>query len=172
MNRPIGFLLLFVCLFAGSLAATRTLTILGSKKMTFQFQGGMPLPQESRGVKTEVTGFMTEEGKIIPALGFSYWGTSKVRYVAIDEVSGSEPVHIVEDAEPKLDQKFWKGRGAPRALNRTESAWIFERGDTLVVYRFTVRLDDGKSDVVIYQPAVFPEGTKKILRKLTDEKKG
>lgn len=152
--------------------STKTLTILGGTKIKAEFEHGMPRANESHGVKTEVTGFAIDHKKVVPAMGFSYSGTSKLLYVAVDEVSGPSPVRMVEDLTPKLERNFWKGSGAPRALNKEESRWVFERGDTLVVYRFTIRLEGSNDDVVIYQPAVFAEGTKKMLRQLADGNKG
>jgi hypothetical protein len=90
----------------------------------------------------------------------------------VEDVTGREAVLIVADSSPKLATHRWKGSGEPQEIGQKTTPWIFEKGDTTIVYRFTVQITGVPEPVIIYQPAVFPESAKKMLIMVARAKNG
>jgi hypothetical protein len=65
--------LILVCFVAvPANAATKTLTVLGGTKIKAVYDGNLPKTAESNGVRTDVSGFVLDEGKLVRALGFEF----------------------------------------------------------------------------------------------------
>ncbi len=162
------FLIIPVLLvLASSLAAsTKTLTVLGDKKVKTQWSGGMPKAMRTKGIETNVTGIIISNGKIVPTFGFDITSKKKPVKVRVEDVTGAEAVLLLEDSAPVIEDSHWKGNSAPKEITPDGVPWLFTSGDTLTVFRFTVELAGDSEPVVIYQPSVFKEASKVSLRRI------
>lgn len=66
-----------IVLASAALAATKTLTVSGGNQIKVEYDGKMPRTVESRGIRTDMTGFLLEANKLVPALGFACDGPPK-----------------------------------------------------------------------------------------------
>ena len=135
--RSLPLLIVFLCFAAATtFAKTKTFTILGDQKIEAEVQDGMPLPVEKDGIKVEGAGFMMAEGKLV--WGFNFTSQKPITSVRVEDVSGETPVLLVEDTAPTLKEGLWSGHGRPIVISRKESPWVFTRGTTTKVFRFTI----------------------------------
>lgn len=155
--------LLIVVLFAAStaFAKTKTFTILGDQKIKAEVRGGMPLPAEKEGIKVEGAGFLMTDGKLVWA--FNFTSQKPIMNVRVEDVSEKTAVLLVEDKTPSLKEGMWSGRANPIAINKEESPWVFTRGNTVKVFRFTVLIAGNSAPTVIHQPAVYGTEVKGAL---------
>lgn len=153
-------------------ASTKTLTVLGDQKVKTKWDGNMPKAMSTRGIETNVTGIIISGGKLIPTFGFDCSTKKKLLKVRVEDVTGKEALLMVEDQAPVLEDAHWKGNSAPRDITPEGVPWLYARGDTLTVFRFTVFLDGDVQPVVIYQPSVFTESSKDQLRTIAALLKG
>ena len=158
------YLALILCFITAAHARPKEFTILDGEKIKADVSRGMPLPAEKDGIKIEVAAFMIGDGKLIFTFGFDAKATPSK--VVVEDVTGTTAVVLVEDSAPALKEDYWKGDAAPLPLSKSGVPWIFERGDTTKVFRFTVTLPDRDVPVVLYQPAVYGGATKKQLQKM------
>jgi hypothetical protein len=143
-------------------AATKTFTILGDQKIKAEVQGGMPLPAEKNGIKVIGAGFVMGKGELTWA--FNFTSQKPVTKVSVEDVSEKAAVLLVEDEKPSLKEDMWSGQAGSIAITKADSPWIFTRGDTTKVFRFSITLSGESEPTVIYQPAVYPKDTKKLLQ--------
>ena len=147
-------------------ASTKTLTVLGDKKVKTQWDGKMPKAMSDQGIETNVTGIIISEGKLVPTFGFDITAKKKLLKVQVEDVTGKQAVLMVEDSAPVIEHAHWKGNSSSREITPEGVPWLFTSGDTLTVFRFTVHLEGDTQPVVIYQPSVFRESSKDQLRNL------
>ena len=164
MNPKIKCLVFLFCIATTAFAETKVYTILGDQKVKAKVQDGMPLPAEKSGITIEGAGFALGEGKLVWA--FDFTSKKSLTKVLVEDVSGKNAITLVDDAAPKLDGDHWKGDAAPVSLSKSGCPWLFESGDTTKVFRFTVTLQGTPEPVIIFQPAVYPEETKRQLRQM------
>ena len=164
MNPKMKCLVFLLCIATTAFAKTKEYTILGDQKVKAKVQDGMPLPAEKAGITIEGAGFVFGEGKLVWA--FDFTSKTPLTKVVVEDVSGKSAIVLVDDAAPKLDGDHWKGEAAPVALSKSGCPWLFESGGTTKVFRFTVTLQGTPGPVIIFQPAVYPEETKKQLRQM------
>lgn len=157
-------LVLLLCLATAAHAKPKEFTILGGQKVLAEVAKGMPLPAEKDGIKIEAAAFMIRDGKLIYTFGFDTKTTP--RKVVVEDVSGRSAVVLVEDTAPVVKEDYWLGNAPPLPFSRDGVPWVFERGDTTKVFRFTVALPDREQPVVLYQPAIYASATKKQLQKM------
>lgn len=162
--RATRYLVLLLCLATTVFAKSREFTILGGEKIKAEVERGMPLPAEKDGIKIEVAAFMIGDGKLVFTFGIDTKKTPKK--VVVEDVSGRSPVVLVEDDAPVAQKDYWRGDATPLPLSKSGVPWVFERGDTTKVFRFTVTLPDREQPVVLYQPAIYAAATKKQLQKM------
>jgi hypothetical protein len=124
----------------------------------------MPLPAEDAGIKIEGAGFMIGEGKLTWA--FDFISEFPPRRVVIEDVSGTAPIVLVDDSAPRFAVDHWMFEASPVELSKTGTPWIYEPGDTTKIFRFTIALTGKTKPVVIYQPAVYPQKSKKMLQQM------
>ena len=155
-----------VVLASPLVAATKTLTVLGDRKVKTQWDGSMPKAMRVKGIETNVTGIIISGGKLVPTFGFDITSKKKPINVRVEDVTGKDAVLMVEDSAPVVERAHWKGNSAPRELTPEGVPWLFTGGDTLTVFRFTVLLEGDGDPVVIYQPSVFRESSKVLLRSI------
>jgi len=164
ISKP-RYLVFLLCIVTCAFAGTKEFTILGDQKIKAKVQDGMPLPAEQSGITIEGAGFALGEGKLIWAFDFS--SKKPPTKVVVEDVSGKSAIVLVVDAAPKLDgEHCWSGAATPVALSKSASPWLFEPGDTTKVFRFTITLAGKTEPAVIYQPAIYPEVSKKRLRQM------
>ena len=156
----------WVVLASPLVAATKTLTVLGDKKVKTQWDGSMPKTMRAKGIETNVTGIIISDGKLVPTFGFDITSKKKPISVRVEDVTGTEAVLMVEDFAPVVERAHWKGNSTPREITPEGVPWLFTAGDTLTVFRFTVMLEGDEAPVVIYQPSVFRESSKVQLRSI------
>lgn len=149
-----------------AVASTKTLTVLGGKKVKTQWDGKMPKAMSDQGIETNVTGIIISDGKLVPTFGFDITSKKKLLKVRVEDVTGKEAVLMVEDSSPVVERAHWKGNSTPRDLSPEGVPWLFAGGDALTVFRFTVMLEGDTEAVVIYQPSVFRESSKVQLRNI------
>ena len=158
------YLILLLCLATAALAKPKEFTILGGEKITAEVERGVPLPVAKDGIKIEAAAFMIGDGQLVFTFGFDTKQTP--RKIVVEDVSGTAPVVLVADSAPVVQEDYWRGDAAPLPLSKSGVPWVFERGDTTKVFRFTVTLPDREQPVVLYQPAIYAGATKKQLQKL------
>ncbi|MES2737962.1 MAG: hypothetical protein V4672_16690 [Verrucomicrobiota bacterium] len=151
-------------LAVSAFAETQSFTILDGQKITAEMSGGLPLPAEKEGIKIEVAAFMIQEGKLIYSFGFST--QKEVTKVVVEEVSGSSALPMVTDSAPALSKAYWKGDAKPLPLTQAGVPWVFEEGDTVKVFRFTITTGSDAAPVILHQPAIYGGGVKVQLRQL------
>jgi hypothetical protein len=149
---------------APAIASSKTLTVLGDKKVKTQWDGAMPKAMSDQGIETNVTGIIVSDGKLIPTFGFDVATKKKLVRVQVEDVTGKEAILMVEDMAPVVERAHWKGNSSSRDITQSGVPWLYSSGDTLTVYRFTVYLEGQAQPVVIYQPSVFRDSSKARLR--------
>ena len=122
----------------------------------------MPLPATKDGVTIQVAAFMVEEENLVFTFGFD--SSVKLEKVVVEDVSGTSAVVLVNDPSPTPKSGYWKGDAAPLPLNKTSIPWIWEKGDTTKVFRFTVSVVGRAEPIEIFQPAIYSGRTKKQLQ--------
>lgn len=162
--KTVRCFVLLCCLATAAFAKPKEFTILGGQKITAEVERGMPLPAEKDGIKIEVAAFGIGDGKLVFTFGLDTKKTPK--QIVVEDVSGGSPVVLVADPAPGVEKDYWRGDAAPLPLSKSGVPWVFERGDTTKVFRFTVLLPDRAEPVVLYQPAIYAASTKKQLRKM------
>jgi hypothetical protein len=120
------------------------------------------LPAEKDGVRIEAAAFRTGDD----GLEFCFLFTTRRApvNVLVEDVTGGTPITLVDDPTPVLDKGAWEGIAKTRPITPAGVPWMFEDGDTTMVFRFTVTLPGRKDPTVLYQPAVYSAATKRILR--------
>ena len=163
MNKILLWLSLALTMAAPLAARSKEFTILGREKIKAQVQDGMPLPAEKDGIRIEAAALgMSADGL---QFGFMLTSGQALSSVVVEDVSGASAVVLVQDLAPTLNRKnLWLGRAKTLPLTPAGVPWLFARGDTTMVFRFTVGLAQTKRTVVLYQPAVYSAEAKQLLR--------
>jgi len=164
--KTLRIVALLVALSSPLVAGTKTVTVLGDQKVKTQWDGDMPKAMRAKGIETNVTGIIISYGKLVPTFGFDIAANKKLVQVRVEDVTGKEPIVMVEDFAPAIERAHWKGNGTPREITAEGVPWLFTRGDTLTVFRFTVKLEGDDAPIVIYQPSVFRESSKIRLQNI------
>lgn len=163
MNFPKAIIPLLLALCAAVVAHGKTteLTISGGEKINAEFQRGMPVPAAKSGVRIQAAAFVLGGGSLTYTFGLT--SEKAVKKVVVEDVTGAKAVRLVEDNAPVLADGYWNGDSSPLAISKTTLPWLYERGDTTKVFRFTVTLADKTEPVVLHQPAVYAGGIKDQL---------
>jgi hypothetical protein len=90
-------------------------------------------------------------------------GGNKPASVSVDDVSEAPILAVLRDDAPKLENGHWIGKTAPYSPADQHLEWITTLDNGVRVFRFTVKLTDGRTDV-LRLPIVMPQGTKTIFR--------
>src|SRR5690606_6814237 len=117
-------------------AKTRRLTILGDQTIVADFEGRMPKPVETNDVSIDVAGLVIEETQLKYTFGLDSYDS--LTRVLVEDVSGTSAVVLIDDSAPKQEWTRWKGFSAPLPLSSEGVPWIWEKGDTTKVFRFTM----------------------------------
>ena len=122
----------------------------------------MPVPAKKDGVTIQVAGFALEEQSLVFTFGFE--STVKLEKVVVEDVSGTTAVVLVKDPAPTPKSGYWKGDASPLPLNKTAIPWLWEKGDTTKIFRFTISVVGRAEPIEIFQPAIYSGRTKKQLQ--------
>jgi hypothetical protein len=164
MKTTVRFLIPILLTVAIASAKQKEFTVLGGQKIKAEVENGMPVPAEKNGLKVQAAAFMIGGGNLIFTFGFTT--KNELKKVVVEDVTGATALPLVDDASPTLKKDYWMGNAAPLPLSKSGVPWVFERGDTTRIFRFTVTMDGQAEPVVLYQPAVYPAATKKQLQQM------
>lgn len=131
------------------------------------------LPAENEHYKIEFAGFSASVKKGNPAESELVWGFGLTAKSAIELASvtievvttNGELERVVEDRTPALKGKRWTGRMPPLPMTREAVPWLYEKGNSTFVFKFTIQAKDGSS-AVLYQPSVISSGAKSMYLQL------
>jgi len=168
--KTLIFALALLAVPATSRAATQEFTILGDQKIKAEVKKGVPLPAEKNGVRIEAAAFRTGGDGL--EFGFMLTTRRAPSKIVVEDVSGSHPVLMVEDLAPVLKKDLWLGVAKAMPITAAAVPWLFERGSTSKVFRFTVTLADTKEVLVLLQPAVYSADAKQVITGSQNAKKG
>jgi hypothetical protein len=83
--------------------------------------------------------------------------------IKIEEVSGTAPVLVLEDHQPRLDHTYWTKQSALIPANPQVLPWLYNPEPTLRIFRVTITDVSGHTSV-LYQPANFNHKAKEAIR--------
>jgi hypothetical protein len=83
--------------------------------------------------------------------------------VRVEDVDGTQPVLILQDDAPVLDNTYWTKQSALIPANPRSAPWLYAAQPTLRVFRVLV-VETGGRQSVLYQPANFTKKAKDALR--------
>ena len=156
----LALVLLAAC--ATSSLETRTFKIAGGESVSLPFEYGVARSTENADIKIEVTGFVLDSLKreLTYAFGFTEKQAEALRSVKVEDVTGPEAEVVVLDSAPHLSAKgYWKGNSTSHKKEDPAVAWVYDSGDTVKVFRFTVMTAAGRQ-IVMYQGSVWSARTK------------
>jgi hypothetical protein len=87
------------------------------------------------------------------------------RSIRVDDVSGPQPVPIINDVAPQLQDGKWTGSGGMIELTATGLPWLFDEKESVRVFQFTIAELDGRA-YVLQQSVPYSKGAKAAVRKL------
>ena len=88
--------------------------------------------------------------------------------VRIEEVSGPAPLLLINDVAPQADGGRWSESGGLMDLSSASVRWLFEPGDTVRVFRFTINEPYGQSNL-LYQAVPYTPASKEAIRMMVRE---
>jgi hypothetical protein len=148
-------------------ATTVSFPVAGGQRIAFEKVGSaFGRAENSRFVITE-SGLTTyrEAGKnyLQWQFGFRVKQPTKLQSVMVEEVSGLQPILILEDLAPKIDGIEWRKRSGLTPVGSSTVSWFFDPSSTLRIFRFSINEADGKRST-LYQAALFNKKSKDALR--------
>lgn len=140
--------------------------IAGGQSITINFSKQGPVPGEDAAVRL-----------FDPNLQINRRNLKVVRYlfrfvektgkrpleVKVEDVSDDQPYTWVLDRHPQVQNGTWAWLTPAFSPKSAKLAWIQEIDDSVRVFRFTIRQNDGTTDV-LYAGANFPAYEKQFLR--------
>ncbi len=90
------------------------------------------------------------------------------RHVKVEDVTESEPVVLVDDAQPKLEKTLWRAVSEKMGVGDPRLKWVMTVDNAIMIYRFTIVTADGKT-VKLYQGAACPAIAKFAIRRAFGE---
>ena len=148
-----------------------------SPRLSVPIAGGQTLPLQRQG-----TGFKQAENERITITDASLQavnlnGNSYVRWnfgigpkqatalslVRIEDVTDAAPLLLVNDLAPQLDAGKWTENAGLMEPTSASVRWLFERKETVRIFRFTISEPDGQS-YVLYQPVKYSPASKEAIR--------
>ena len=161
--RTLLLVVFIVASAAFSQAAPKQFTISGGQKITAEMKGKMPVPATRAAITIEGAGIAISGGKL--SYAFAVTTIRKVTRIQVEDVTGEKPEVILTDDAPQFKQRTWYGSGAELEVSKTAFPWLYERGDSMRIFRFTIKAGSDGEEVVIYQPSLIGRATKDMLRK-------
>jgi len=87
------------------------------------------------------------------------------RSIRVEDVSGPQPVLVINDVAPQLQDGKWTGSGGMIELTATGLPWLFDEQESVRVFQFTITELDGRA-YVLQQSVPYSKGAKAAVRKL------
>jgi hypothetical protein len=148
---------------------TETVTVSGGRNITFTRLGPGFVKAENESFVVDESGLTTYRtgGKNFVRWKFAIMPRRPVAVslVKIEDITGDQPVPILEDRSPRFEERSWVGE-SNLIPARTESIpWLFEAGRTVRVFRITLQATGNKTST-LYQPVLFTGKAKKDFRVL------
>jgi hypothetical protein len=133
-----------------------------------------PEPRENDFFKIETAGLLANRSKSGNTLAYTFMfllkKPIKILRVRVEDVSGNQPVLLVDDTTPKISGGRWRATTSARPLTPDNYPWMFDTSDTRRSYRVTVStLDNG--DIVLVQPTKFYAPVKKVMIQAASQSK-
>jgi hypothetical protein len=156
---------LTACVGPGS--TMRTFPVSGGNTVSLPFARGGALSSQTSDVKIEVTGFMVdaEKSELTYTFGFTEKNGKTPMRVTVEDVTGATAVELVADLSPSISADgYWKGVSSARKAGDSSLAWLHEPGNTEKVFRFTIILNDGRTEE-IFQASIWPGQSKPIIKR-------
>ena len=168
-----AILIALLVIAAPASAGTKTLTVLGDKQVKLSYDGDMPKAMKAGGIKTDVTGFIINKGLLVPTYGFEASTKKKITKVQVEDVTGPSAKLLIEDLSPVISESHrWKGNAKACGITKNDVPWVFEKGASTFVFRFTVDVEGEPKPIVIYQAAVFGVQMKEYLLRVANAQNG
>jgi len=87
------------------------------------------------------------------------------RSIRVEDVSGPQPVLMINDVAPQLQDGKWTGSGGMIELTPTGLPWLFDGQESLRVFQFTITEMDGRA-YVLQQSVPYSKAAKAAVRNL------
>lgn len=143
-------------------------TVEGGEKLVAEMPRGIIIGEDRTKVMVNVTTLVTSPQKKMGRFVFvaTILGSSPVKSVLVEEVSGKKADVLVDDKNPKIDAKsrLWHVDSKDYDYEAPALSWLHEIDDTFLVYRFTVTYADG-TVVKVHQVGYYMAFLKTRIRK-------
>ena len=87
------------------------------------------------------------------------------RSIRVEDVSGPQPVLMINDVAPQLQDGKWAGSGGMIELTPTGLPWLFDEQESLRVFQITITEMDGRT-YVLQQSVPYSKAAKAAVRQL------
>ena len=87
------------------------------------------------------------------------------RSIRVEDVSGPQPVLMVNDVAPQLQDGKWIGSGGMIELTPTGLPWLFDEQESVRIFQITITEMDGRT-YVLQQSVPYSKAAKAAVRKL------
>ena len=87
------------------------------------------------------------------------------RSIRVEDVSGPQPILMINDVAPQLQGGKWAGSGGMIELTRTGLPWLFDEQESLRIFQITITEMDGRT-YVLQQPVPYSKAAKAAVRQL------
>lgn len=177
MNHRVVFVLATLSMTLGSAAHADMFKISGGETIKHPTKRGQPLPAEVGGIRMEFCGPLVGPSKTRPGTASLIWAFSlsvprsdEYSSVRVEDVSGevaqpllSSDASALKFLELPDGAKVLQLQAAPVVVGLESTAWIYEKGKTVRVFRIVLEKASGES-ATLYQPSMFNDQQKKTLR--------
>jgi hypothetical protein len=148
---------------------TEAVTVSGGQSITFTRVGPGFVKAENESFVVDESGLTTYRtgGKNFVRWKFAIMPRKpvSVRLVKIEDITGDQPIPILEARYPRFEERSWVGE-SNLIPARTESIpWLFDAGRTIRVFRITLQETTSKTST-LYQAVLFTGKAKKDFRVL------
>ena len=148
---------------------TEAVTVSGGQNLRFTRLGTGFVKAESDRFVVDEAGLTTyrTEGKNFVRWQFAILPKteSTIQQVKIEDVTGENPVLILDDRAPVVEERRWTRQSDLIRASVRLIPWLFESGRTTRVFRITIYETNGKKSA-LYQPVLFTPKAKKDFRVL------
>jgi hypothetical protein len=131
--------------------------------------GGRFKPSQNDRVTVTSAGLQTVslDGNYYVRWAFSIQPKQPIEFrsIRVEDVSGPQPVLIINDVAPQLQDGKWTGSGGMIELTPTGLPWLFDERESLRVFQFTITEMDGRA-YVLQQSVPYSKAAKAAVRKL------
>lgn len=140
--------------------------VLGNHTQTFTRIGPQFVFSENSELAIDEAGLTTyrTEGRNYVRWTFSVRPKTSERFrsVLVEDVTGAQPIMLVNDRAPQVGEVHWTGQSALIRATADQLPWLFDNAETMRVFRITVRFANGKTSY-LYQPTRFTAKSKEDL---------